>query len=185
MSDDIKIFDQTSSPGPLGFIGLGLPSVILGLQGLGIIEEPLSVISMAIFLGGFAQLFAGLQFWKKGDTFSAVAFTTFALFWFSFAWILIAPFGAAPLSGISSAVYLILWGIYAVVMTAAAVKTGVKSVIATFVFLDLTFILTGLSAAFPALPAGAGAVAAVILGICAMYTGLAMVLESVGLKVAY
>ena len=90
MEGEIIIKDKTANPAPLGFFGLGFAATFLGLMVMEIFTDSVMVISTAIFLGGFAQLFASFELWKKGDTFGASAFGAFALFWFSWAFIQIA-----------------------------------------------------------------------------------------------
>jgi GPR1/FUN34/yaaH family len=72
------------------------------------------IVSMAIFLGGFAQVFAGLMAWKKGSVFGGTAFCAFGLFWFSLAGLLLLP-GTGLIGAphpISVASYFFLWGIH-------------------------------------------------------------------------
>lgn len=160
---------------------------------MGAFTDSIMVIAMSVTLGGFAQLIAGLQLWKKGDTFGATAFTAFALWWFSFAYILLTTsvglFGNVvqtdPSFATSLGWYLLFWGIIATLLTVVTLKIGVKSIIVTFIFLDLTFfansavnfgmnlgILTGL--------------VTLILGLASLYTGIAIVMDEVGgIKVPY
>ncbi|WP_406660308.1 acetate uptake transporter [Methanolobus sp. ZRKC3] len=185
--------DTTANPAPLGFFGLGFAATFLGLMAMGFFSDSIMVIAMSITLGGFAQLIAGLQLWKKGDTFGATAFTAFALWWFSFAYILLTTsvglFGAVvetdPSFAASLGWYLLFWGIIATLLTIVTLKIGVKSIILTFVFLDLTFfansavnfginlgILTG--------------IITLILGLASLYTGIAIVMDEVGgIKIPY
>ncbi|NOQ48040.1 MAG: hypothetical protein GQ576_02685 [Methanococcoides sp.] len=48
-------------------MGLGLATTMLGLMGSEFFADATMVASMSIFLGGFAQVFAGIQGWKIGD----------------------------------------------------------------------------------------------------------------------
>ena len=63
------IVDKTANAAPLGFTGLGLAAVLLSLSYIGVYPVQSMIVSMAIFLGGFAQVFAGIMSWKKGDVF--------------------------------------------------------------------------------------------------------------------
>jgi len=71
---DVNIKDKTANPTPLGFTGLGLAAVLLSLSYIGLYPVDSMVVSMAIFLGGFAQVFAGIMAWKKGSVFGGTAF---------------------------------------------------------------------------------------------------------------
>jgi uncharacterized protein len=138
------------------------------------------IVSMAIFLGGFAQVFAGLMAWKKGSVFGGTAFCAFGLFCFSLAGLLLLPgtglIGALP--PISVAAYLFLWGVYTFVMLIATLKLDSKAIMFIFVTLFLLFILlaivnaTGNTGLLPI----AGYVG-LIMGLAAIYTALAIVLN--------
>jgi len=106
------IIDKTANAAPLGFTGLGLAAVLLSLSYIGVYPVESMIVSMAIFLGGFAQVFAGIMSWKKGDVFAGTAFSAFGLFWFSLAGLLIMPAigWAETSSGIAIAAYLAIWG---------------------------------------------------------------------------
>ena len=179
MINEYNIIDNTSSPGPLGFIGLGLSASLLGLQGMGFFSDNLVIISMAIFLGGFSQLIAGIQFWKKGDLFSSTAFTSFGLYWLSYAYILIAPFGIEIASSKSIAWYLIFWSLYACGMCIGTLKIKGVAIKLLFLLLTLTFLLTGLSnlgIQLSVLPA----LVTLSLGLVSMYISIASILNSLG-----
>ena len=89
MVTDIK--DKTANPTPLGFTGLGLSAVLLSLSYIGLFPVDSMIVAMAIFLGGFAQVFAGLMAWKQGSIFGGTAFCAFGLFWFSLAGLILMP----------------------------------------------------------------------------------------------
>jgi succinate-acetate transporter protein len=180
MDGEITIKDTTASPAPLGFFGLGFAATFLGLMVMGIFNDAVMVVSTAIFLGGFAQLFASFELWKKGDTFGASAFGAFALFWFSWAFIQIATtigiFGGVmeAMSASAGFWYLIIWGIIATLLTIVTFKIGLKAIIVTFILLDLTFF----SLAFIG-----GMIAGVItllLGLASLYTAVAIIMNEVG-----
>jgi succinate-acetate transporter protein len=62
--------------------------------------EPV-VLGLALAYGGIAQLLAGMWEFRTGNTFGAVAFTSFGAFWISF-WALVTFFAdsiPAPRSG--------------------------------------------------------------------------------------
>jgi uncharacterized protein len=175
---DIK--DKTANPTPLGFTGLGLSAVLLSLSYIGLYPVDSMIVSMAIFLGGFAQVFAGLMAWKKGSVFGGTAFCAFGLFWFSLAGLLLLP-GTGLIGAphpISVAAYLFLWGVYTFVMLIATLKLDSKAIMFIFVTLFLLFILlaivnaTGNTGLLPI----AGYVG-LIMGLAAIYTALAIVLN--------
>jgi len=99
------------------------------------------VLGLALFYGGLAQLLAGMWEFVKGNTFGAVAFSSFGAFWMSF-WYLLnhLPEKAQAkdvLHGV--ALYLLVWTIFTAYMTVAATRTS-GAVLAVFVLLTLTFL---------------------------------------------
>lgn len=183
---DIK--DKTANPTPLGFTGLGLSAVLLSLSYIGLYPVNSMIVSMAIFLGGFAQVFAGIMAWKKGSVFGGTAFCAFGLFWFSFAGLLLLP-GTGLIGApdpISVAAYLFLWGVYTFVLLIATLKLDSKAIMFIFLKLFLLFILLAIVNATgnTGLLLIAGYVG-LIMGLAALYTALAIVLnDAYGKKVA-
>lgn len=183
---DIK--DKTANPTPLGFTGLGLSAVLLSLSYIGLYPVNSMIVSMAIFLGGFAQVFAGIMAWKKGSVFGGTAFCAFGLFWFSFAGLLLLP-GTGLIGApdpISVAAYLFLWGVYTFVLLIATLKLDSKAIMFIFLTLFLLFILLAIVNATgnTGLLLITGYVG-LIMGLAALYTALAIVLnDAYGKKVA-
>ena len=60
-----------------------MTTVLLNLHNAGLFELNAMIMGMGIFVGGIAQIFAGLQEWKKGNTFASTAFTAYGSFWLS------------------------------------------------------------------------------------------------------
>src|SRR6195952_5615208 len=67
----LAIKDTTANPAPLGLLGFGMTTVLLNLHNAGLFELDSMIMGMGIFVGGIAQIFAGLQEWKKGNTFAS------------------------------------------------------------------------------------------------------------------
>ena len=78
-----KIKDTTSNPAPLGLLGFGMTTVLLNLHNAGYFGFNTMILGMGLAYGGIAQIIAGIQEWKKGNTFGATAFTSYGLFWLS------------------------------------------------------------------------------------------------------
>jgi len=180
--DEIRLIDKTADHAPLGFMGLGLAATMLGLMGSGFFADATMVVSMSIFLGGFAQVFAGIQGWKKGDVFGATAFSAFGLFWFSFAFILMSAGLADGVLGAASAgslgYYLLIWGMVSLVLLIVTFKIGIKAIIVVFITLTLTFFLNAAANFGIGVGPLAGYVT-LLLGLCALYTSLALVTNSI------
>ena len=108
------IKDTTANPAPLGLLGFGMTTTLLNIHNAGFIELDSMIMGMGVFMGGIAQIFAGLQEWKKNNTFGATAFTAYGSFWLSLVAIWLIPktsFGASFASS-ETAVgwYLFMWG---------------------------------------------------------------------------
>ncbi len=145
----ITIKDNTANPAPLGLLGFGMTTILLNIHNAGIYELDSMIMGMGIFMGGIAQIFAGLQEWKKNNTFGATAFTAYGSFWLSLVAIWLIPntsFGAAYKSS-EAAVgwYLLLWGIFTFFMFIGTLKLN-RLLQVVFSTLTLLFIL--LSASF-------------------------------------
>lgn len=85
-----------ANPAALGLAGFALTTFLLSVHNaMGATKEPLLVFfGFAIFYGGVAQFAAGMWEFRTGNTFGAVAFSTYGAFWL----------------GVASTVVLVLWG---------------------------------------------------------------------------
>ena len=140
--------DTTANPAPLGLLGFGMTTTLLNLHNAGFFELNSMIMGMGIFMGGLAQLFAGLQEWKKNNTFGATAFTAYGAFWLSLVTIWLIPktsFGAtyAP-SEAAMGWYLLLWGLFTLFMFIGSLRL---SRILQIIFLTLTVLFFLLAAA--------------------------------------
>ncbi len=104
------------------------------------------VLGLALFYGGLAQLLAGMWEFAKGNSFGAVAFSSYGAFWLSF-WYLqthtdlskASPKDAEHAIGL----YLLIWALITAYLAVAALKTNTV-VLAVFVLLTLTFLALGI-----------------------------------------
>ena len=175
----VEIKDITAGAGALGLLGYGMPGVLLGLANAGIIQAGSMILAMAIFMGGFAMFTAGLMEWKKGNTYGMAAYSSYGLFWFSFAALLLMPvLGLAKDTGGAGAMasYLALWGLFTLILFIGSLK---MSRALQFVLGTLTLVFF-LEAAGAATGTGMFTVVAgyigVISGLAAIYTALAPIL---------
>ncbi len=105
--------------------------------------EPV-VLGLALAYGGLAQLLAGMWEFKRGNTFAAVAFTSYGAFWLSY-WALGAFYAKGiPLGDAGDAVglFLIAWGIFTAYMWVASLRIS-AGVMVVFLLLAITFFLLG------------------------------------------
>src|SRR5437763_6994334 len=136
-----------ADPGPLGLAAFALTTFVLSmfnakLMGAG--GEPI-VYGLALTYGGIAQLLAGMWEFRTGNTFGAVAFTSFGAFWLSF-WAFNQFYATSiPTADVGHAVglYLIAWGIFTTYMFVASLRTT-AAVALVFLLLAVTFFLLGI-----------------------------------------
>jgi uncharacterized protein len=135
-----------ADPGPLGLAAFALTTFILSMFNSGLVShagEPV-VLGVALAYGGIAQVLAGMWEFRTGNTFGAVAFTSFGGFWLSF-WAFVTFFaGEIPAEHVAAAVglYLIAWGIFTTYMFVASLRTT-AAVALVFFLLAITFFLLG------------------------------------------
>jgi succinate-acetate transporter protein len=135
-----------ADPGPLGLAGFAMTTFVLSMFNADLVNkagEPV-VLGLALAYGGIAQLLAGMWEFRTGNTFGAVAFSSFGAFWISY-WLLVT-FGvdAIPEAHLGSAIglYLWAWAIFTTYMFVASLRTT-GAVALVFFLLAITFILLG------------------------------------------
>jgi succinate-acetate transporter protein len=178
----VEIKDITAGAGALGLLGYGMPGVLLGLANAGIIQAGSMILAMAIFMGGFAMFTAGLMEWKKGNTYGMAAYSSYGLFWFSFAALILLPaLGLAKDTGGAGAMaaYLALWGLFTLILFIGSLKMSralqfVLGTLALVFFLEAAGAATG-TAMFTILAGYVG----IISGLAAIYTALAPILNDI------
>jgi succinate-acetate transporter protein len=136
-----------ADPGPLGLAGFALTTFVLSMFNAGLVSkagEPV-VLGVALAYGGIAQFAAGMWEFRTGNTFGAVAFTSYGAFWVSF-WALVTFFAAdipAEHAGAAIGLFLIAWGIFTLYMFVASLRTT-AAVSLVFLLLTITFFLLGI-----------------------------------------
>jgi succinate-acetate transporter protein len=137
-----------ADPGPLGLAGFAGTTFYLSAVNAGLLPKSVEagVFGLAIFYGGLAQLLAGMWEFVKGNTFGAVAFSSFGAFWLSF-WYLASHLPKVPASDLGHALgtYLLIWTIFTAYMLVASIRTS-GAIMAVFLFLTLTFLFLALGA---------------------------------------
>ena len=135
-----------ANPGALGLGGFALSTFILNIVNAGLVDSRTIgiVMPIAMFYGGLAQFMAGMWEMRRGDTFGATCFSSFAAFWMGLATFFffklagVRAFVAVPPAGI--AVVLVAWGIFTAYATVASMKLP-KAVTWVFITLTLLFFL--------------------------------------------
>ena len=174
MADEIQP-TKKANPAPLGLLGFGMTTVLLSLHNADVLALDGVTLAMGIFVGGLAQVLAGIMEYRNGNTFGTVAFTLYGMFWLTF---VATHAGIEGMSGSGDTLgtWLLLWGILTLFLFIGTLK-GRKSLMFVFATLTITFFLlsAGNLGAVDGLVMAGGAVG-VICGLAAMYTAFAEVL---------
>ena len=76
---------KPANPAPLGLAGFALTTFVLSMinaNWVSGLDTPV-VLGLALAYGGLAQLLAGMWEFRAGNTFGAVAFSSYGAFWIS------------------------------------------------------------------------------------------------------
>src|SRR5271155_1287904 len=133
---------KSANPAPLGLAGFGLTTVVLSCINAGILppDGVAAVVPLAFAFGGIAQLIAGVLEFKTGNTFGMVAFTSYGLFWWWFAfmkWTVGAGWLKAPPAS-AVAFTLVMWGVFTFLLWIVTFRLS-KGVWSIFFLLWITF----------------------------------------------
>ncbi len=175
--------DSTSNPAPLGLLGFGMTTVLLNLHNVGLFPVDSAIMGMGIFVGGLAQVIAGIMEWKKGNTFGKVAFTSYGFFWLSLIAIWLLPrmeLGVNPPTEVSMGAYLMLWGLFTLGMFFGTFKAN-RVLQLVFGSLALLFFLLSF-ADFTGTSKMLAGIVGILCGFSAMYLSIAEVLNEIYAK---
>jgi succinate-acetate transporter protein len=130
-----------ADPGPLGLAGFAGTTFVLSLINSNLISARGigAVLALALAYGGIAQLLAGMWEFRTGNTFGAVAFSSFGAFWISF-FFLVRLTPASIVTPHALSAYLWMWAIFTTYMFFASLRTT-AAVSLVFLLLAVTFIL--------------------------------------------
>jgi len=67
--------EKMGNPGPIGLLGFGMTTILLNIHNAGFTPLDDHILAMGIFVGGLAQVIAGILENKRGNTFASTAFT--------------------------------------------------------------------------------------------------------------
>jgi len=136
-----------ADPAPLGLAGFAMTLFVLSMFNTGLVSstgEPV-VLGLAIAYGGLAQLLAGMWDFRRGNTFGALMFTSYAAFWISF-WVLnqflLRQIPTAE-AGAAVGLYLIAWAIFSAYLWGASLRTT-AAISLMLLLLTATFVLLGI-----------------------------------------
>lgn len=131
-----------ADPAPLGLAGFALTTFVLSAHNAGWAPDVVW-ISLALFYGGLGQFLAGMWSFRRGNTFTATAFSTYGAFWLALgSFALLDIFGKVPKGDVLNDLgwFLLAFAIFNTYMLvwSARVNTAVFGV---FLTLEVTEIL--------------------------------------------
>jgi len=138
--------DATANPGPLGLTAFGMTTLLLNFQNAGIIKMSAMILSTGFFLGGAAQVIAGIMEWKKNSTFGMTAFLSYGFFWLTF----VGLFAFPKWMGVDAAApnalgwYLAAWGFFTALMFVGTLRIN-RSLQTVFLSLTILFALLAIA----------------------------------------
>ena len=115
-----------ANPAPLGLAGFAMTTFVLSMTNANIVsgtDIPV-VLGLALAYGGLAQLLAGMWEFRAGNTFGAVAFTSYGAFWISYFVLVMFNVGSLAPAHVGHALglYLWAWAIFTGYMSIAALR---------------------------------------------------------------
>jgi uncharacterized protein len=140
----------TADPSALGLFGLAMVTLVASSQKLGLTDGTSLILPWAFFLGGIAQIIAGILDSKHNNVFGTTAFSAFGLFWFGVGTTWLIQMGALGETVLANAdsrqlgVAFVGYLIFSIFMTIGAMETH-KVLFFIFVFIDFLFIGLSLS----------------------------------------
>ena len=181
MTTETIIKDTSANPAPLGLTGFGLTTILLNLHNAGFYPNNAMILGMGIFVGGIAQIIAGVLESKKHNTFGMTAFTAYGSFWLS-----LVAIWALPRMGVADKAdetamgcYLAIWGLFTFGMFIGTFRLN-RALQVVFGTLVVLFGLLALGdfTRNPAITTLAGYVG-IVCGLSAFYAAIAQVLNEV------
>ncbi len=130
-----------ANPAPLGLCGFALTTFVLSAFNAGLFTNAQIVIGLAIFYGGLGQLLAGMWEFRSGNTFGALAFSSYGCFWLATGWAL----QHNQLLNDGFGYFLAGWALFTFIGLLGTLRTNL-ALISVFSFLTLTFIVLAISA---------------------------------------
>jgi succinate-acetate transporter protein len=174
-----------ADPGPLGLTAFALTTFMLSVFNAGLAPKSAEVVilGVALFYGGIAQVFAGMWEFAKGNTFGALAFSSYGAFWMSF-WYLSAHSGLAKADAPKGVgIFLLAWTIFSVFMTVVTARiSGLLFTLFSVLVVTFLFLMVGAFASAPALT-HIGGYLGLITALVAWYASFAGVLNGTAKRI--
>jgi succinate-acetate transporter protein len=179
-----------ANPAPLGLAGFGLTTVVLSSINAGLLPGDTPnliavVVPLAFAYGGVGQIIAGVLEYKNNNTFGTVAFTSYGLFWWWWAflqWTAGAGWIKAPAAN-AVGVALLMWGVFTLYMWIPTFRLNF-CLWTVFLFLWITFfLLAGGDLGMGIAWRHAGGYVGLLTGVNALYLSFAEVTNATARRV--
>jgi len=172
-----------ANPGPLGLSAFALTTFVLSAANAGLIAAPNIVLGLALFYGGLVQLVAGVQEFRRNNTFAATAFCSYGGFWLAVGVIFTPTFGVLAAYkpaevGTALGFFLLGWTIFTALMFVGSFKQNTALVV-VFALLLVTFLLLALGAFGAGALTTLGGWLGIVTALAAWYTALATIGQGV------
>ncbi len=176
--------NKLANPGPIGLMGFGMTTMLLNIHNAGLTPLDGHILGMGLFVGGLAQIIAGIFEFKKGNTFASLAFTMYGSFWITLVYLLVySPIKATPGT---LGTFLLIWGLFTAYMFVCTFKMSKTHVFifGTLLILFALLVVDNYLKAAGAVEAGklVGRIAGfegIICGASAFYLAMAEVVNEV------
>jgi succinate-acetate transporter protein len=134
---------KLANPAVVGLAGFGLTTLVLQFHNVGWAGNG-PVVWLGLIFGGLAQMIAGFQEQKTGNTFGYTAFVSYGAFWISLCLMLLGNnFGIFKASTTDVGWFLVAWTLYTAILLVGAIRihaamaTTFTSLLIGFILLDL------------------------------------------------
>jgi uncharacterized protein len=131
-----------ADPAPLGLAGFALTTLLLSAHNAGWAPD-LIWVGTALFYGGLAQFMAGMWSFRRGNVFTATAFSTYGAFWLSLAtYVIFVVLGKFPAADVPNNLgwFLLSFAVFNTYMMFWALRVNM-AVFLVFLTLEITEIL--------------------------------------------
>ena len=176
---------QIADPAPLGLAGFALTTFMLSAFNSGMLPKTAEVafLGVALFYGGIAQLLAGMWEFVKGNTFGALAFSSYGAFWMSL-WYLIAHSGLSKADAPKGVgIFLLAWTIFTLYMVVVTARiSGLLFMLFAVLLATFAFLTVGSFAAAPSIT-HIGGYLGLVTAFVAWYASFAGVLNGTAKRV--
>ncbi len=159
--EELKLFSEiqkelTSSktkfanPAAIGLGAFGATTILLQFHNLGFVGTG-AVMWLAFFFGGMAQLIAGFQEFRTGNSFGSAAFTTYGAFWIALGGIFMsAQLGIFNITGTDIGWFLVVFTMLTAIYFIGAMRQNgamawvFLTLLIGFILLDIGHLVPGM-----------------------------------------